>query len=822
MGQFKIIQPQSIKNLWDNPSFERDLTGWSSGSTLVRSSAKSTRGHYSAKFTYTVSTQVISATPTLDTNSRYFVAFDVNTEDFDKPVELAHSLFTGATTVVADVPVAAGSDWTRIWMIFDTASDGAGQIFLQNTGGAGTGDVYVDRATLVKIGATDTWEVTYVDGDMDGAWWEFDPHSDPSGAGPNDRRYGYILDMGDDLGWEVERVSGLGFPQVKNVSLARPLGPGAQHQMTTIQPTQLVMNGTFLGSTLADYHVARKALVAAVTPEEGPSQAPVLIGYTGAGTRKWLQARYVSGLELNGPRGFNEEASVIFTADEWPFWVREFESAQALDDWDTDSHDYLTLLKNYDGSGDWDMVGGDGTGPASTLLHEVFQDSQGRIWVGGSFTTYRGATRNGLAYYDRKAGTWNSVGTGAGGSSPVVWAIREGPDGLIWIGGEFDTLNGVTCRGIATWNGTTVAAVGPPSTGGKVYAIEFDDLGNTYLGGDFTNWNGNGFSDYVVRWTGSAYEPVDDLGSYLNGIVRALQYDPASQKLYIGGQFSQVQNPTANVGKLVHHPAGGAYVDDYDVTGNVHSLDLDDLGNLWVAGEFSSAGGVSVSKVTRYDGNVFHDLGPSQGFVTSGVSYRIRADQKGGAWVGGYITTINNVFGREYLYYFTGSSWVIPDVDSATVAKPRGLWVTPDGDVIVSWDNYGGFDYSGTTVVNNPGTGRAWPVIYIRWTANSGTCIPLVIKNMTTGKTLWMATPMVLGQSITIDLQPGKTKMWTKMGLDVRAREVWKILPSSDVADFFLVPGDNRLKVFTVKTSGGTDPTTEAFIRFQVNDTGAD
>lgn len=85
----------------------------------------------------------------------------------------------------------------------------------------------------------------------------------------------------------------------------------------------------------------------------------------------------------------------------------------------------------------WDGVGGE------------------RLYVGGSFPIAGGVTAGGLAAWDGKQ--WFSLGSGIAGSfSPTVFALASFDDGsgsMLYAGGRFDSIGGLSAPLIARWNG---------------------------------------------------------------------------------------------------------------------------------------------------------------------------------------------------------------------------------------------------------------------------------------------------------------------------------------------------------------------------------
>lgn len=123
-----------------------------------------------------------------------------------------------------------------------------------------------------------------------------------------------------------------------------------------------------------------------------------------------------------------------------------------------------------------------------------------KIVISGNFTTYDGIARNRLARINSD-GTLDSsfaVGTGANG---IVNNMVIQSDGKIVIGGNFTTLNGVTSTRIARVNADGSRDASFVSTVGAnavVESIVIQENGKVLIGGSFTKYN-NVTRNYIAR-----------------------------------------------------------------------------------------------------------------------------------------------------------------------------------------------------------------------------------------------------------------------------------------------------------------------------------
>jgi hypothetical protein len=152
---------------------------------------------------------------------------------------------------------------------------------------------------------------------------------------------------------------------------------------------------------------------------------------------------------------------------------------------------------------------------------------QGLLYVGGSFNTAGGVPAKGMAAWNGTV--WTSVGGGIGGgmnSTGHVLALAV--DGATLVaGGDFLTAGGVPVVNVARWNGTVWeslgAGLGHPSISVYVRALAiFEDA--LVAGGVLA-------PDAVRRWNRNDWKPM----SSLYGVVMALTIHNGS--LIAGGYF---------------------------------------------------------------------------------------------------------------------------------------------------------------------------------------------------------------------------------------------------------------------------------------------
>ncbi len=178
-------------------------------------------------------------------------------------------------------------------------------------------------------------------------------------------------------------------------------------------------------------------------------------------------------------------------------------------------------------------------------IYSIKIDSHKKILIGGSFDSYDDIPRSSIARLnsDGTLDTSFNPGTGANGS---VYTIALQPDGKILIGGYFTTYNGTPRKYIARLNPdgsldeTFDPGTGTEGTNPYINSIDIQPNGKILIGGRFTAYNGTP-RKYIARLNpdGSLDETFDP-GTGTEGTnpyINSIDIQP-NGKILIGGEFT--------------------------------------------------------------------------------------------------------------------------------------------------------------------------------------------------------------------------------------------------------------------------------------------
>lgn len=235
-----------------------------------------------------------------------------------------------------------------------------------------------------------------------------------------------------------------------------------------------------------------------------------------------------------------------------------------------------------------------GTGFNGSVLDMALQ-ADGKIVVVGNFTAYQGTPVSRIARLNSDGtldGTFN-IGTGFVGG---VSAVRIQADGKILLGGSFTSFNGSAMSRLArlnsdgTLDNTLVIGAGFNST---VNSIDIQTDGKIIAGGSFTTYQGAAHNYLVRLLANGSVDAGLNTGTGFNGVVNkvSLQTDG---KLLVGGWFTTYNASTVNY--LVRLNTDGTidtqFTTGVGLDGPVYAITLLQDSSILVGGNFYSYKGV--------------------------------------------------------------------------------------------------------------------------------------------------------------------------------------------------------------------------------------
>ncbi|HEX6886161.1 MAG TPA: HYR domain-containing protein [Planctomycetota bacterium] len=295
--------------------------------------------------------------------------------------------------------------------------------------------------------------------------------------------------------------------------------------------------------------------------------------------------------------------------------------------------------------GKWDGSSWTALGSGMNLSVEaltVHDDGGGAaLYAGGSFTAAGGGVANRIARWD--GSSWSSLGSGMNNVVHALAVYDDGGGPSLYAGGVFTTAGGVAAAGIAKWNGSSWSDVGGGvgGTSSWVFTLKVYDDGfgpALYAGGLFSTAGGMAASS-IARWDGSSWTALGSgvsdggfNGNFPRVNALAVHDDGGGPALFAGGDFNSAGGMAA---RKIAKWDGASWTAlgsgmNAGSAGTVYALASHDAGAgpvLVAGGSFTSAGGVAVNRIGKWDGASWSALGSG---LNSSVSALVVFDDGSG------------------------------------------------------------------------------------------------------------------------------------------------------------------------------------------------
>jgi uncharacterized delta-60 repeat protein len=220
--------------------------------------------------------------------------------------------------------------------------------------------------------------------------------------------------------------------------------------------------------------------------------------------------------------------------------------------------------------------------------------ADGKIILGGQFTTIGGGTRNNLARLNAD-GTLDTTFNPNANVDVLCLALQT--DGKIVVGGRFTTVGGVPRNRIARLNADgTLDTNFNPNANSEVHAVAVQADGKIVIGGIFTTIGG-ATRNSVARL--NADGTLDTFNPNVNAIVDCIAVQ-ADGKIVIGGNnFTTVGGVPRN--RIARLNADGTLDTNFNpnALNAVYSLLVQTDGKIVIGGAFTSVSGATRNRVAR-------------------------------------------------------------------------------------------------------------------------------------------------------------------------------------------------------------------------------
>ena len=321
-----------------------------------------------------------------------------------------------------------------------------------------------------------------------------------------------------------------------------------------------------------------------------------------------------------------------------------------------------------------------------------------KIIAGGSFTNYNNISRNHIAGLDTN-GTLDTSFDPVDGTNDIIYSMVLQSDGKILIGGAFTSYNGTALGGIARLNidGSLDTFFDPGSgTNGHVYSIALQGDGKILIGGEFSSYNGTGRNRIARLNTDGSLDTSFDPGGGASRFVEviALQSDG---KILIGGGFNYYNGTLRN--RIARLNADGSLdtslAPGYGPNYPVDSIAIQSDGKILISGEFSSYNHITRYCVARINGDGSLDTSFNSASGADENIYAMLLQSDGKILIGGAFTSYKGIT-RNGIARLNSDASLDTSFDPGSGANSdiNSMALQSDGKILVG----GAFtSYNGTT-----------------------------------------------------------------------------------------------------------------------------
>jgi uncharacterized delta-60 repeat protein len=328
---------------------------------------------------------------------------------------------------------------------------------------------------------------------------------------------------------------------------------------------------------------------------------------------------------------------------------------------------------------------------ANGAVRALAVQGDGKVVIGGGFTSVNGTSRNYIARLNAD-GSLDASFAPSSGAGSVVYALAVQGDGKVVIGGSFTSVNGQPRNHIARLNtdGSLDASFAPSSgANGAVDALAVQGDGKVVIGGGFRLVNGTSRRDIARLNANGSLDTSFAPGSGASDPVRALAVQ-GDGKVVIGGYFKAVnETPRTYIARLnADGSLDTSFAPSSGANDTVQTLAVQGDGKVVIGGDFTAVNETPRNHIARLnaDGSLDASFAPSSG--ASDPVYALAVQGDGKVVIGGEFTAVNGqprdaiarLAGDLFVTWAAGSAanqtLTLPIVDDTLVEGDETLTLT--------------------------------------------------------------------------------------------------------------------------------------------------
>jgi uncharacterized delta-60 repeat protein len=289
----------------------------------------------------------------------------------------------------------------------------------------------------------------------------------------------------------------------------------------------------------------------------------------------------------------------------------------------------------------------------SGQVNTVVVQPDGKVLIGGSFTSYNGITRNRIARLNVD-GTLDLTFNPTLGFNNDVNSIALQSSGKIIVGGKFTSYEGLNAGRYVRLNadGTRDASFYEPVNGDLNNDVEVlvvlpsDEI---LMGGSFTALEGSAFAPILKLKADGIIAYSFNPGAF-NSLAQvnaiAVQSDG---KIIVGGEFTSILSfPTKRIARLKADGSyDGSFISGSGFDAPVNAIVIQPGNKIVVGGDFTSYDGTSTARICRLETTGVLETGFTSGISFDNSIFTMALQSNGQVVVGGKFQLVNSTISRK-------------------------------------------------------------------------------------------------------------------------------------------------------------------------------
>ena len=295
------------------------------------------------------------------------------------------------------------------------------------------------------------------------------------------------------------------------------------------------------------------------------------------------------------------------------------------------------------------MTGASGNTFGTTAVNSLALQTNGAVVIGGDFTSINGTNRGGIARLNTDGSLDTTFLNGLTGANDPVNQLYLQSDGKVVLGGYFSTINGTSRSRIARINTNGIVDTGflnlLSGADNSVLSVASQTGNKVLVGGFFTAVNGVKRRAFAqLNSDGTTDTGFSNAPSGLDNLVRSVAVQ-SDRSVLIGGDFTTISG--TNRARIARLKADGTLDTNYlnglaGANGGVTASALQSDGKLLIGGFFTTVNGVSRARIARLNTDGTLDTGFLNGLSGAASTVNAIAVQSDNAiLIGGAFTTVN-------------------------------------------------------------------------------------------------------------------------------------------------------------------------------------